>query len=93
MDDLEALMAEHLAADFPPSIEKGLDYGDVDAVLIGADIYGWVTRATVGPLTETDRQRLKVARDRLERSLDAFPPPARPYYAQLVRLAGAALSK
>jgi hypothetical protein len=90
--DLEDLMAEHLAADFPPSIEKGLDYGTVDPVMIGADIYGWATRANAGQLTETDRPRLKVARDELERSLDSFPPPARPYYAQLVRLAGAALS-
>ncbi len=92
MGDLEDLMAEHLATDFPPSIEKGLHYGGVDAVMIGADIFGWATRAKAGQLTETDRQRLKVERDELERSLDSFPPPARPYCAQLIRLAGAALS-
>ena len=38
-------MRLHMAGPFPDSVEKGLDYGEVDAVMIGADIYGWATRA------------------------------------------------
>ena len=39
--DLDAEMRAHLAEPFPDSVEKGEDYGEVDAVMIGADIYGW----------------------------------------------------
>ena len=85
-------MAKHMSTPFPESVEKGLNYGEVDAVMIGADIYGWAVRAKSGSLTTIDRDRLHLARDELARSLDAFPEQARPYYEQLVSLASAALS-
>jgi hypothetical protein len=88
---LDALMTEHRAAAFPESVEKGLDYGEVDAVLIGADIYGWALRASKGDLSRVDRDHLQIARLSLLRSLDAFPNEARPYYEQLVALATEAL--
>ncbi len=31
---------DQLGEPFPASVEKGLDYGEVDAVAIGADSYG-----------------------------------------------------
>lgn len=55
---------------FPDSVEKGLEYGEADAVMIGADIYGWATRA--GSLSELERSRLSQATDELQRSIDAF---------------------
>lgn len=91
MTALDELIAEHGAAPFPPSVEKGCDYGEVDAVMIGADIYGWALRAQVDGLTSIDRDRLQSARDALARSLLAFPVDARPYFGQLVALAEAAL--
>jgi hypothetical protein len=93
VSDLEALLAEHLRAPFPASVTKGLDYGEVDAVMIGADIYGWPVSVSRGvPLPPEDRQRLAHARDELSRSIGAFPVEARSYYQQLVDLADAALS-
>ena len=91
MPALDELITEHGAAPFPPSIEKGRDYGEVDAVMIGADIYGWALRAQGDGLTTIDRERLHAARDALARSLLAFPDDARPYFAQLVALAEVAL--
>jgi hypothetical protein len=91
MPDLRELIAEHGAAPFPTSIEKGSDYGEVDAVMIGADIFGWALQSEGGCLGPADRDRLRAARDSLTRSLPAFPDEARPYYAQLVALADAAL--
>ena len=38
-------MRLHMAEPFPYSVEKRMEYGSVDAVMIGADIYGWATRA------------------------------------------------
>jgi hypothetical protein len=85
-------MAEHLAAPFPTSVETGEDYGDVNSVLIGSDIYGWASQVSKGsPLTAIDRDRLEKARDNLTNSLDAFPAEARPYYETLVELATATL--
>ncbi|MGH3481250.1 MAG: hypothetical protein ACRDQD_31080, partial [Nocardioidaceae bacterium] len=69
----------------PDSVEKGLDYGEVDAVMIDADIYGWATKA--GSLSAPDRARLAQAADELQRSTGAFPPEAQPYYERLVRIA------
>lgn len=83
--EIEDEMRQHLASAFPTSVEKGLDYGEVDAVLIDADIYGWATRA--GSLTPDDRTRLTTAMDELARSLSEFPTDARPYYERLVRIA------
>jgi hypothetical protein len=74
-----------MADPFPDSVEKGLDYGEVDAVMIDADIYGWATRA--GSLPELDRTRLAQAADELQRSIEAFPPDAQPYYKRLLRIA------
>ncbi|WP_162941815.1 hypothetical protein [Desertimonas flava] len=91
MSALRELMAEHFAAPFPTSVEKGRDYGEVDAVMIGADIYGWALRAQGGGLLPIDGDRLRAARDALARSLLAFPDDAQPYYTQLVALADAAL--
>jgi hypothetical protein len=84
-DNLAEEMRSHMAEPFPDSVEKGLDYGEVDAVMIGADIYGWAIRA--GSLTELDRSRLAQAVDELQRSLEAFPPDAQPYYVRLIRIA------
>ncbi|MGW5190739.1 hypothetical protein ACWEOO_15925 [Kribbella sp. NPDC004138] len=83
-------MRLHMAELFPDSVEKGLDYGEVDAVMIGADIYGWATRA--GSLSELDRSRLLQAADELQRSIQAFPPDAQPYYERIVRIARLALA-
>lgn len=78
-------MRRHMAEPFPGSVTKGLDYGEVDAVMIGADIYGWATRA--GSLSERDRSRLIQAADELQRSISAFPPDAQPYYERILRIA------
>lgn len=83
-------MRLHMAEPFPDSVEKGLDYGEVDAVMIGADIYGWATR--VGSLSDLDRSRLLQAADDLQRSVGAFPLEARPYYERILRIARLALA-
>jgi hypothetical protein len=82
-------MRLRLAEPFPGSVEKGEDYGEVDAVMIGADIYGWATRA--GSLSELDRSRLAQAADELQPSIVAFPPDAQPYYERILRIARLAL--
>jgi hypothetical protein len=84
-DNLAEEMRLHMAEPFPDSVEKGLDYGEVDAVMIGADIYGWATRA--GSLSELDRTRLSQAADELQRSIDAFPSDAQAYYERILRIA------
>jgi hypothetical protein len=91
--DLGELLAEHLAASFPISVVKGFDYGEVDPVMIGADIYGWASRVHRGEvLADLDRSRLEQARDELQRSIGFLPQSARPYYEQLVGLASATLT-
>ncbi|MDH2415642.1 hypothetical protein [Nocardioides sp. CER19] len=82
---LKVEMRLHMADPFPASVEKGLEYGQVDAVMIDADIYGWATRA--GSLSTADLSRLGQAADELQRSLSAFPPAAQPYYERLLRIA------
>ena len=82
-------MRLHMSAPFPRSVEKGIDYGEVDAVMIGADIYGWATRA--GSLSAFERSQLREAADQLQRSIDSFPLDARPYYGRLLRIARLAL--
>jgi hypothetical protein len=77
---------------FPDSVTKGLDYGEVDTVMIGADIYGWASRATGGALPELDRAGLRQSADELERSIGAFPADARPYYERILRIARLALA-
>jgi hypothetical protein len=93
MLELQRLLAEHLATPYPSSVVKGRDYGCVDPVMIDADIYGWASWVSKREsLTSVDRDRLRLARDGLVRSLAAFPETARPYYEQLIRIATAALS-
>lgn len=89
-NDLADEMRLHMAEPFPESVEKGLAYGEVDAVMIGADIYGWATRA--GSLSELDRSRLARAADELQWSIESFPPDAQPYYERLLRVARLALA-
>lgn len=92
-DDLRVELRKHLAEPFPDSIEKGRDYGQVEPVLIGADVYGWALRASRGePLTAVDRERLQDAADDLRRSLSSFPVEARPYYERILRIAELALA-
>ena len=58
MSNLRALMEEHSAAPFPESVETGEDYGSVNSVLIGADIYVSALQVSRGtPLT----RRIRVA--------------------------------
>ena len=72
-------MAQHVTAPFPASVEKGLGYGLVDAVMIGADIYGWALQVAKGStLSADDRRLLTTARDDLAASLAFFPADARP---------------
>ncbi|MCW2786976.1 MAG: hypothetical protein JWP74_3493 [Marmoricola sp.] len=87
--DLLAAMAAHMKEPFP-SIEKG-GYGEVDCVLIDADIYGYGLMASEGDLTGIHRARLQKARDKLDRSINAFPAEARPYYLLVLRIADLAL--
>lgn len=80
-----------MAEPFPECVEKGEHYGEVDAVMIGADIFGWASR--VSSLGFLDVVRLRQASDELERSLAAFPIDARPYYERILRIARLALAR
>ncbi len=79
-----------MAEPFPDSVEKGEEYGEVDAVMIDADIYGWASRAS--SLSSVDVARLRQAAEGLERSLGAFPFEAQPYYERVLRIARLALN-
>jgi hypothetical protein len=93
-DLLKVLMSEHLDAPFPASVEKGEDYGLVDAVMVGADIYGWCLSIANGrSLPPDDLRRFRRLRDDLHQSLGEFPEDARPNYAQLVEMATVALGE
>jgi len=85
-------MRRHMAEPFPDSVTKGLEYGEVDAVMIGADIYGWATRALGDSLSGPDRARLLDAAEALQHSIEAFPPDAQPYYERILRIARLALA-
>ncbi len=86
-------MQLHYAQPFPESVEKGSEYGEVDAVMIDADIMGWASFAASGIRLRGDqRSGLQRAADELERSLDTFPKDARPYYERLLRIARLALN-
>jgi hypothetical protein len=91
-DSLDVEMRLHLTDPFPESVHTGVDYGDVEPVLIGADIYGWALMVKEGRLSDVDRARLESAADELERSLGAFPADALPYYERVLRIAKFALS-
>ena len=84
-DDLAEEVRLHKAEPSPDSVENELEYGEVLVPMIDADIYGWATRA--GSLSGEDRARLAQATDDLQRSIDAFPPDARPYYERILRIA------
>ena len=88
--DLTDELAAHLADPFPPSVAKGEVYGEVDAVMVDADIYGWAMQAEF--LSGPERASLRQAADALERSIHALPAEARPYYQRLLHLARVALA-
>jgi hypothetical protein len=89
--ELHDEMQSHMAEPFPVSVIKGEEYGEVDAVMIGADIYGWATRAA--SLSADERNRLSRARAELTRSIPDFPDGAKPYYKRLVKIATLALAQ
>ena len=93
VDELQNLLEHHRSSPFPTAVERGEAYGEVDAVMIDADIFGWALRAADGNLPATDRPRLRAAHDELARSLSAFPATAQPYYRNLLRLAKLALGE
>jgi hypothetical protein len=91
VDDFHAAeLPEHRDAPFPKSVQKGRNYGNVDPVLIDADIFGWASRSW---LSAVQKQSVRVAADDLARSLDAFPHDARPYYERLLRIARRAAAR
>lgn len=88
MVELAEEVRRHSAEPFPASVEKGLDYGEVDAVMIDADIHGWASSVVSGGRLRADqRAGLERAADELERSLTSFPEDARPFYEHLLRIA------
>ena len=80
---------EHRAASFPAGVNKGEIYGEVEPVMIDADIIGWVSH---GRLTPVQRRSLQEVTDQLARSLGSFPLEAQPYYERLLRIARRALA-
>lgn len=82
-------LAEHQAAAFPASINRGEVYGEVEPVLIDADIMGWLTHDR---LDSVQRRSLRQAADELAGSLPTFPADARPYFERLLRLARRAVA-
>jgi len=89
---LRELLDEHLKEPFPTSVVKGLDYGGVDCVMVGSDIYGWASRVARGePLPAEECERFRALRMELVDALPSFPESARPYYEALVEIADIAL--
>ena len=79
---------------FPTAVVKGTDYGEVDPVMIDADIYAWALRVSQGEQLEAvDVSRLQDAHDALIRSIDAIPVEARPYFEFVRAIAHAALRR
>lgn len=94
MDVLKTLLAKHRAKPFPKSVETGLDYGKVDAVLIDADIFGWATRFERGEfLSELEQMRFEEAAMELAESIAAFPLTARSYFESLLEIANHAIKR
>jgi hypothetical protein len=87
--DLQEELRVHRAEPFPTSVVKGDDYGEVDAVMIDADIFGWSMQAE--SLSHEAKSSLAKARDELQQSIPEFPDAAKPYYERLVRIATLAL--
>jgi len=93
-DDLADEMRLHDADPFPDSVEKGCQYGEVDAVMIGADIYGWASLVASGVRLRGDqRSGLQRAAGELQRSISDFPDDAQPYYERVLRIAQLALAR
>jgi hypothetical protein len=93
MANLKKMMKAHLRMPFPAGVERGAEYGEVNSVLIDADIFGWALQASRGKLSRDDAYKLQISKDKLDRSLEYFPERARNYYESLVALASAALDK
>lgn len=91
--DLAEAMLEHLAEPFPTSVAKGVDYGEVDPVMVEADVYGWALRVSRGErLTSEELMRLARVADDLARSMASFPAAARGYFLGVERLARLAVA-
>jgi len=87
-------LRRHMTDPFPESVQTGEDYGEVNSVLIGADIYGWALNVSKGgTLSVEDRTRLQRAAAELERSLQTFPDEARLYYERVLQIARLALAE
>lgn len=94
LDVLKKLLAKHRAEPFPNSVEKGLDYGKVDPVLIDADLFGWATRVDREEvLSELEQQRFERTATGLAEAIAAFPLAARPYFELLLEIATLALNR
>ncbi|MEZ5372414.1 MAG: hypothetical protein R2704_06690 [Microthrixaceae bacterium] len=92
MDDFVQVLNRHRSSPFPASIEKGTDYGEVDPVMIDADLFGWSMGIANGaPRDRSVGERLKRSRDELKRSIPLIPPDARDYFERLIRIADLAL--
>lgn len=92
IDSLVELVDRHRSSPFPSSIEKGTEYGEVEAVMIDADIFGWsIGIANGAPRDRSTREKLKRSRDQLEQSLLLMPTAAHDYFERLIRIADLAL--
>ncbi|WIB66738.1 hypothetical protein DEI93_12295 [Curtobacterium sp. MCBD17_035] len=90
--DLDVALAAHRAAPFPDAVERGEQYGLVDAVMIDSDIVGWATEVSAGGVLAPEAVRgLRQCADGLSASLIAFPEAARVYYVHLLLVAELAL--
>ncbi|MFF1271094.1 hypothetical protein OHA57_39670 (plasmid) [Streptomyces anulatus] len=72
LNALSQMMAEHMAAPFPPGF-RGLDIEGQDMVLLDADVYGLASVALEGPLDEQRRAgllRLTVVFERVLPAID-----------------------
>ena len=93
MDELRELWAEHLAAEFPASVEMDsqcadLDPADLDPVLLDADIAGVVSFRLGGSKLSVDQERILHSCIRgLDLTLSHLPIDAQPYFHRLRRLA------
>ena len=81
-------MRDHANAPFPESVEKGREYGGIDCVMAGADIYGWASSVVAGAgIPAEQRRSLEPLAAQLRQAITLFPAEAQPYYEQLTDLA------
>ncbi|WP_030926464.1 hypothetical protein [Streptosporangium amethystogenes] len=71
LDALSQLMAEHMAAPFPPGF-RGLDIEGQEMVLLDADAYGYASGVLKGPLDEQRRAGLLKLTAAFEKVLPAI---------------------